>query len=170
MQEHNGMRPQDIIVLIKLALEPQKDYTLQELSRGLGVSSSEISKSIQRSQFSGLISSGRKVAREALFQFLKYGLPYAFPTKPGSPVRGIPTAISHPQIREHFRTDDWLVWPHASGTERGFTVTPLHPTLADVVTSDSLLYFAMALVDVLRIGKAREKRYAEEALKKLLSI
>jgi DNA-binding Lrp family transcriptional regulator len=161
------MRPQDIIVLIKLASECRAKPTLPILSRQLGISSSEISKSVRRSQYSGLII-GDKISVSALLEFIKYGLPYVFPVRPGAPVRGIPTAVSHPKISEPFSGDEVFVWPHASGTARGYTINPLYPSLPEAVLTDGKLYYAAALVDVLRMGKTREKQYAETELKKLL--
>ena len=168
MQSHNGMRPQDIIVLLKLALMNQESHSLSSLSNSLGISSSEISKSIQRSQYAGLLNANRKVATGALIDFIKFGLPYVFPAKAGAPVRGIPTAISHPKISGQFPSDETLVWPSISGASRGHSIDPLIPALPGVAQADGDLYFAAALVDVLRTGKAREKQYAEAELKKLL--
>ncbi len=167
MQEHNGMRPQDVIVLIKLVFESRAKFTLPALSNLLGISSSEISKSMQRSQYSGLIV-GDKISLGALLEFIKYGLPYVFPVRPGAPVRGIPTAVSHPDISQHFSSNEVLVWPHASGVARGYTINPLYPSLPEAAKTDDKLYYAAALIDVLRMGKTREKQFAEAELKKLL--
>lgn len=170
MNDHKGIRPQDIIVVLWFALNYELPYTLPMLGGVLGISPSEISKSIKRSQYAGLMNSGKRVAKETFLEFLRYGLPYVFPARPGAPVRGVPTAISHPDIREAFDSSEVFVWPHASGSIRGYTVEPLYSSLPGAIPAHPELYFAAALIDLFRIGKTREKRYAEEQLSKLLSI
>ena len=170
MQVHNGIRPQDILVLLKLLLEKGKGETLASRSKSLGLSLAEISKSIQRSRYSGLISYEEKVATHTFLDFLKYGLSYTFPVKPGAPTRGIPTAISHPWLQSHFPGNELFVWPHAMGTVRGLAIAPLYESLPEVVTLDEPFYYATALVEVFRTGKTREKQYAEQELKSLFEV
>jgi len=168
MQEHNGMRPQDIIILLKLSIDKQSNLTLPTLSKTLGISSSEISKSLQRSEYAGFISLNRKISVTTFLEFLKYGLPYVFPVKPGAPTRGIPTGVSHPMLKLYFQNIDEFVWPDSSGNTRGYTINPLYPALPKIITLDEDLYYATALVELFRIGKTREKKFAEEELKKIL--
>lgn len=97
MKTHNGMSPQDVLILLKIVALDRKDFYLKDLSQGLSISSSEVTESVNRSMIAGLIAEDKKtVMRKALFEFLIHGLPYVFPQKPGALVAGIPTAHSAP--------------------------------------------------------------------------
>ena len=63
---------------------------------------------------------------------------------------------------EHF------VWAYSEGEVRGQEIEPLYPNLPVACLKDSYLYRLMALCDVLRVGKAREKKIAIKLLKDLL--
>ncbi len=167
---HNGIRPQDLIVLLKLFLDSGKQEKLSVMAQHLGLSTSEISKSMERSRYAGLLLYEDKVATRSLLEFFVYGLPYAFPVQPGSATRGIPTAVSHPEIARYFSIGESFVWPVANGVERGFAIVPLYPSLPAVIPLNPGLYFATALLDVLRIGKTREKQFAQVELQKLLHL
>jgi hypothetical protein len=60
------------------------------------------------------------------------------------------------------------VWPYSEGTVRGESIEPLHPKVPLASLKDPLFYEYMALCDALRVGRAREKNLAIEALKKRL--
>src|ERR1700761_3830254 len=83
MKAHNGMRPHDIAVLLKI-LSMEEGWLSKDLSASLFISGSEISESLNRSMIARLISQDkRKVARQSLFEFLIYGLKYSFPVEIG---------------------------------------------------------------------------------------
>ena len=95
MKKHNGMRPQDIVVILKIVLKRNNAWQMKDLSYELNISLSEISESIHRSVLAGLMAADKKtVLRQALLEFIKYGLKYVFPVKPGGIVVGLPTAHS----------------------------------------------------------------------------
>jgi DNA-binding transcriptional ArsR family regulator len=76
-------------------------YSVRALSASLALSKSEVSNSLNRCREIGLIHTNRLsgqplVRREALLDFVKYGIRYVFPAKPGAVVRGIPTAFGAP--------------------------------------------------------------------------
>jgi len=56
------------------------------------------------------------------------------------------------------------VWPSASGEVRGHGIAPLYPSVIQAVKVDSKLHEALALIDALRVGRAREKKLAVELL------
>jgi predicted transcriptional regulator len=86
MRKHNGMRPQDIVVLIKiLCLPKNSNWKLMDLVSSLHLSQSEISESLNRSSFAGLIDvSKKKIMRLSLMEFIEHGLQYVFPQHPGA--------------------------------------------------------------------------------------
>lgn len=104
--------------------------------------------------------SERIVLKSAFFDFLVYGMAYVFPQKPGALVKGVPTAHSGPPLDKELISEERYVWPCAKGTMRGQSIQPLYSTVPDAVDSKSLFYEMLCLVDVLRIGKSREKKMA----------
>ena len=166
MKSHNGMRPHDIVVLLKIIC--LKDGWLnKDLSAGLIISPSEISESLNRSAIAGLVSPDKKkVFKSALLKFIEYGLGYVFPAEPGAMERGIPTAHSAPVLKDLIVSQENYVWPYANGKVRGQAITPLYPNQVQAVLQDDKLYDMLALTDSIRVGKVREKDKAMELLKK----
>ena len=70
---------------------------------------------------------------------------------------------SYPSLQQMF-ADPPLVWPHPEGEVRGESIEPLYPSAVDAARRDSRLYECLALVDALRIGRAREKKLAIDQL------
>src|SRR5450755_4630092 len=111
MRKHNGMRPQDIVTLLKIIALGSKAWQNKDLSQSLFISSSEISEALNRNEMAGLIDYKKKrVNRQPLMEFLEHGLHYVFPQHPGSMVNGIPTAHSHPFMKQFFSSDLQYVW------------------------------------------------------------
>lgn len=162
------MRPQDIVILLKIIVKGDRPWTQLMLARELFMSQSEISESLARSKYAGLFLAKKAVHREALLGFLVYGLPYVFPQKPGPVQRGIVTAHSAAPLTEVFVGEDPYVWPYAKGESRGKAITPLYPSVVQAVELDAELHQLLALVDTLRVGRAREKQLAIRYLKDLL--
>lgn len=159
------MRPQDIVVLLKLLCEENGSWNQLSLAKSLFMSQSEISESLARSKYAHLLyDNGKRVARQTLIELLRYGVPYVFPQQPGAVVRGIPTAHSAKPLREHIHSSEHYVWPYAKGHMRGHGIQPLYSSVVQAVEFDPLLYELLALVDALRVGKAREKSLALEML------
>lgn len=166
MKTHQGMRPQDIVVLLKIAAFKQREWMGKDLSNGLFISQSEVSEALSRCVFAGLLAPDRKtLMRQSFLEFLQYGLKYCFPQKPGAMVRGIPTAHSAEPLAHQILSDEPYVWPSAEGTIRGQTIQPLYPSVPKACLHDPELYALLALVDALRVGKSREQELAFTELK-----
>lgn len=60
------------------------------------------------------------------------------------------------------------VWPDSEGRVRGFGVVPLHSGVPAAAQNDKRLYELLALTDQLRGGHARERRWAEQLIEKIL--
>lgn len=161
------MSPLDVVVLLKIISLGDQPWTQMTLADTLFMSQSEISKSFARSKYAGLLdSSGKNVRRMALMEFLQYGISYVYPQQTGAMVRGVPTAHSITPLSEVIQSTEPYVWPSGKGTLRGQSIIPLYPTVVDAVKIDSKLHELLALVDALRVGKAREKELAIAELKK----
>jgi hypothetical protein len=187
MKEHKGMRPQDVVVLLKivsldspylppakeggLRLQPtRKNILNKELADSLGISTAEISASLYRSEVAGLLDRSHKqhpkVFKKSLFEFLRYGVKYVFPGILGPIVRGVPTAYSAEPLRSKLTFQEEIVWEYSEGTLRGQSVEPLYSTVPGAVKKDSYLHELLALTDALRIGGAREVELATKELEK----
>lgn len=167
MKSHNGMRPQDIIVLLKIISVSQANWQYRDLATDLFISISEISESLTRSHIAGLVDENRRrVHRQSLMEFIEHGLHYVFPALPGTMVTGIPTAHSHSFFKARFATEFEYVWPDENGWMRGLSITPLHKGVPDAAKKDELLYKWIAAIDIIRVGRVREIKFALDMLKK----
>ncbi|MEQ8626064.1 hypothetical protein [Ekhidna sp.] len=163
------MRPQDVVVLLKLVLAEDSSWTQTSLARELHLSQSEISESIARSSYARLVfEKGRMVQRQALVDFIQHGLPYAFPQQPGRVQRGFPSAHSAPPLAKEIVSDEQYVWPSAKGTSRGHSILPLYPSVVQLIQADDQMYELLALVDAVRVGRARERTIAMDMIKQRL--
>lgn len=166
-----SMRSQDILILLKIVSLGEQEWFHHTLAQDLGISQSEVSQSLNRSRYAGLIDDTRKnVMRMALLDFLKSGIRYVFPQKPGALVRGVPTAHSAPPLNQIIQSkdDDQYVWPSAKGHMRGQAIEPLYPSVLAAIKKDEALYELLALVDAIRVGKVREQELAKKELEKRL--
>jgi hypothetical protein len=169
MKSHNGMRPQDIVLLLKILTISEPDWQYRDLAASLYLSISEISESLNRSHIGGLIDeSKRKVYRQSLMEFIRYGLHHVFPQVPGTMVTGIPTAHSYPFYSKLFKSEMNYVWPDDSGDSRGLAIQPLYPSVVKAVKKDELLYKLLASIDIIRVGRTRELKVAIGELEKII--
>ena len=164
--KNSNMSPQDIVVLLKIIASDHELWVQIPMAQKLGLAQSEMSRSIARSKYAGLLDdSGRKVRRLALMEFIQYGIPYAFPQRPGSVVRGVPTSHSAQPLKDQIKSQEDFVWPYSKGSHRGHSIAPLYKTVPEVVINDPVLHEYLALVDAIRIGNVREKNIAISELK-----
>jgi hypothetical protein len=168
MRKHNGMRPQDIVVLLKIISGKETKWQNKDLASELFISPSEISESLHRSGIAGLIESEKKkkVFRQSLMEFIEHGLRYVFPALPGSMTNGVYTAHSHPFMKDHFPSDELpYVWAEPRGEVRGLLIEPLYKEQVKAAKQDEQLYLMLALIDVIRVGRVREVKLAVNELK-----
>jgi len=160
------LRPQDLVVLLKLLLEEDGSWNQISLAKSLFLSQSEISESLRRSAYARLLQNkGKEVARQPFMDLLQYGVPYIFPQQPGAEVRGIPTAHSAEPLVRLISSSENYVWPYAKGHLRGHSILPFYPSVVQAVELDPQLYECLALIDAIRVGRARERNLAVELLK-----
>jgi len=163
------MRPQDVAILLKIVSMNNRHWQLAGLANSMRISISEISESLNRSRIAGLIDyKKKKINRQNLLEFLEHGVRYVFPQEPGSMVRGIPTAHSHSTMKKVFISEMNYVWPYSKGTTMGLMIEPFYPKQVEAVNEDELYYKLLSLVDVIRVGKVREIKYAVTELRKTI--
>ncbi len=160
------LRPQDLVVLLKLLIGEAGSWNQISLAKSLFLSQSEISGSLKRSSYARLLQiKGKEVARQPFMDLLQYGVPYMFPQQPGVVVRGIPTAHSAEPLVNLISSSENYVWPYAKGNMRGQSILPLYPSVVQAVELDPQLYECLALIDAVRVGRARERNAALEILR-----
>jgi hypothetical protein len=167
MKKHNGMRPHDILILLKIAAKGPQSWHMKDLAFELGISASEVSESIHRSVIAGLLAQDKsRLMQAALLEFLEHGLRYVYPQRPGALVRGIPTAHAAMPLSDLIQSEEAYVIPYAKGLVRGQAIEPLHIKVAEACLKDEVFYELVALCDALRVGRARERQLAVQELKK----
>ncbi len=148
-------------------------WTYPGLSAALSISASESHAAVKRAEASGLINlHTRRPMKNELLEFLVHGARYVFPVVRGGLTRGMPTSYGAPPLREHIMAaanDVVPVWPDPEGQVRGEAWSPLYPKAVEACRRDPALYEALALVDAIRGGRARERSLAVDELKKRLS-
>ncbi|WP_299531827.1 hypothetical protein [Ulvibacterium sp.] len=168
MKKHSGMRPHDIVILLKIIAKGDEPWFNKDLANELHISQSEVSESLNRSKIARLVSGDKKdVFKLALLDFLTHGLRYVYPERPSSSVRGVPTSHSAPPLNKVIESKQDYVWPYALGSHRGFAIEPLHPNVPKACLEDPKLHELLALADALRVGRARERNLAFQELAKL---
>jgi DNA-binding Lrp family transcriptional regulator len=171
MRKHKGMRPHDIVILLKMLILSDENWTFAEIAKALQISESEVSYAMDRNAIAGLVSADKKrVNKLALRDFLIYGLKYVFPPQPGASTRGIATAHSAPPVNQFVvEGNENYVWKYYKGAKRGNSIVPLYDKIPKIVENQPKLYEFLTIIDTLRIGKKREIEIAVQELDKRLN-
>lgn len=187
------MKPQDILLLLKLVtLErpglfpgeagvrevppvPDEAFSVRALGEATGISKSEVSAAIRRCIHAGLARVDHETGRPSantygLSEFLLHGIKYVFPVKPGRVVRGVPTAHSAPVWNGKLLSggNQVFVWEDAEGEAVGEQIEPLFKTVPLAARRDPVLYGLLALVDSIRLWRAREAGLARQWMQEYL--
>lgn len=169
MKNNTILKPQDILILLKICTLGDQKWFQHTLAEELEISQSEISECLSRSRYSGLIDASRKHVNVLnLLEFLEHGIKYVFPQQPGAIVRGVATAHSASPLANEIQSVENFVWPCARGNMRGQAIQPLYKTVPKVALKNRELHEILALVDAIRVGKVREQHLAISLLKERL--
>ncbi len=165
------LKPQDILVCLRLLDAESEERTLPRLAAATGISASEAHAAVKRAVRSGLVDGAdRSVRKEALKEFLVHGLRYVFPPEWRGVTRGVPTSYAAPPLKARFAESDLPpVWPHAEGTARGEGLAPLYRSVPAAALRNPQLYEWLALVDAVRAGRARERKLAAHEIERRLA-
>ena len=171
-----ALKPQDLVVLLRLVLAPGEMPRYADLAAELAMTASEVHAALERAHAARLVRKERGHApillRSALLQFLLHGAPYAFPAVRGESTRGFATAHAAAPLRERIlqpATEPPPVWPHPEGNVRGVALYPLYPSVPEAARKNAALYELLALFDALRAGAARERKMASDLLAERLA-
>ncbi len=171
------LKPQDVLVLLKLAVRNDAVWSYPQIAAALGMSASEVHAAVKRAVLARLAVVHQPKVIDAhhqnLLEFLVHGAKYAFPVVRGPITRGYPTGYAAPILRSRIVDGEGLppVWPDPEGTVRGESFSPLYPSQAVIraILADPPMYDATALVDAIRGGSARERQLAVEILEQLVT-
>lgn len=169
MEQPLFLKPQDIALLVKLLSKKNEDWRQIDLAMEMELSQSEIAKALSRLNKAMLVNGKKPIGASAL-EFLIHGMKYSFPVQIGALSFGVPTAISAPAHEKMVvqNAEDVYVWPSAKGKKRGQSIKPLYPELAEAALKDRRFYDLMSAVEILRVGRARERKLAQSYLEKEL--
>lgn len=168
------LRPQDLVVLLRLALDQGPAPTYAALGAELGMTASEAHAAVERAVGAKLAIKGGdgkpSVVRAALKSFVQHGARYCFPASQGGLSRGVPTGYAASPLKEQIRqgNDPPPVWPSKKGTARGIAFYPLYPSVPEAAARNPALGELLALFDAVRGGSAREQALAVALLEKRL--
>lgn len=164
------LRPQDLVVLLRLSLVAGAAPSYAALASELGLTASEVHAGVERAMAAQLArkdAAGRPaVIHEALQLFVQHGARYCFPATRGGSTRGMATGYAAPPLNGLIVApkEPPPVWPHKAGTLRGEAFYPLYPTVPEAASRNPALYELLALFDAIRGGSAREHALALDAL------
>lgn len=187
----NILKPFDLVVALKIGLNERAlrltqlgEYeglpatnAMSQLAETLGRGKGDVSRSIGRLLGVGLIgerdpgegdllAQNRKyysVQRQGLSDLLVYGVRYIFAPSILGYGRGVATGWNCPLVHSAINPLEIpFVWPAPGGETQGQLLEPLYAGVPAAVSRDNDLYSLLSLIEVLRIGKPRELKYAQE--------
>ena len=168
------LRPQDLVILLRLGLERGQAPTYATLATELGMTASEVHAAVERAvaaQLAHKDDSGKaKVLLAPLRLFIQHGARYCFPATRGGMTRGLPTGYAAAPLKDSIIPggDPAPVWPHKNGKVRGMALYPLYPSVPEAALRNPALYELLALFDAVRGGNARERALALDLLEQRL--
>lgn len=176
------LRPLDFLILCKLVANTGRTYDF--LSESLGISRSQIHKSVKMLEVCGFLGDGMRINKKAFLVFALGGARFSFPVEKQGICDGVSTGLRAVGFGESVGgggggiaggggavngvvngvvVPEHLVWP-CEGQGDGVRVTgrgikPLHPA-ALRATNDQKFWDLLALVDAIRVGDDKESKVA----------
>lgn len=164
------LKPQDLLVLLKVAAHPAQRWTYAALGESLAMSASETHASVKRAVACGLAVAPSRgewsPVRPNLLEFVLHGARYIWPATAGPVKRGVPTAFGAEPLASQLvaAPGEAPVWAHPEGKAKGPTLSPLYRTAPQAALADPALHRLLALLDALRTGRARERALAAKLM------
>jgi hypothetical protein len=167
------LKPQDIVVLLKLIAIGKSNWSYSKLAVDLYMSPSEVHAAVKRSMRAQLcFQSNSQIIPNIknLKEFIIHGIRYIFIPERGEITRGMPTIFAAAPLAKEIVSsgDPPPVWPDPEGDIRGQSFSPLYKSVPSAARKDSKLYELLVLVDALRGGNVRERKIASIKIQKRL--
>ena len=169
------LKPQDLLVLLKVVAHPPQRWTYAALAEALALSASETHACVKRAVACGLAVAPARgewsPIRPNLLEFVLHGARYVWPATPGPVKRGVPTSIGTEPLASQLNVapGDAPVWAHPTGSAKGPTLTPLYRSAPQAALADPALHQLLALLDALRTGRTRERALAAQMMQTRLA-
>lgn len=165
------LKPQDVVVMLKLHVIGEREWSYNSLAVELGMSPSQVLYACQRAVSAklGIKEHDKTVPLiRNLKDFIIHGLPYVFYPVRGELTRGMPTMHGAEPLASEVVADGEPipVWPDSRGTVRGMTLEPIFKSVPEAARNDQRLYELLVLVDAIRAGNTRERKIAMDLLEK----
>lgn len=164
------LKPQDLLVLLKVAAHPTQRWTYATLGEALVMSTSEVHACVKRAVAGGLAVAPARgewsPVRPNLLEFMLHGVRYVWPATVGPAKRGVPTAFGIEPLASLLAAapGEAPVWASPKGSAKGPTLSPLYRTAPQAALADPGLHRLLALLDALRAGRARERTLAAKLM------
>lgn len=167
------LKPQDVVILLKLVALGNEDWSFSTLSAALYMSPSEVHAGSHRAMVAKLAvktTDRIKPAIRSLEELLIHGLRYVFVPDRGEITRGMPTLHAGPPLSQMLvsSSDPPPVWPDPEGNVRGQSFSPLYKSVPKAAGQDHQLYELLVLTDAIRGGRQREREIAVKEISKRL--
>lgn len=169
------LRPQDVLLACKLFSLGDSEWIYARLAGSISISPSEAHAAVERCRAAGVLGTPRgklTIARRKFFELCTVVVPQVFYAVRGPVESGVPTSIYAKPLEGVFQPDPRrvvpLIWPYESGSTKGESLLPIYPTVPRAVQHDEMLHKLLALIDVVRVGEAKERRMAIDLLDKLI--
>lgn len=156
-----ALKPQDLLVRLKVAAHPPQRWAHAALGEALGPSASAVHASVKRAAASGLVVAPGRGAwspvRPRLLEFVLHGVRHVCSATAGPVRRGVPTAFGAepPASRPTVAPGEAPVWTHPAGKAKGPTRSPLHRTAPQAALTDPNLPHLLGIPQAL--GALREQ-------------
>lgn len=169
-----ALKPQDVLVLLKLIVIHKKEWSYNKLAVDLGMSPSQVHAAVKRALAAQLaVKRGNSPLPNVrnLEEFLIHGVRYAFYPEWGGMSRGMPTLFAASPLAEQIvpSAEPVPVWPDPEGEVYGTSFSPLYKSATRAARADAELYEWLVLVDAIRGGKARERNLAVKEIRDRLA-
>lgn len=167
------LKPQDIVILLKLVAIGNGKWSFSSLSVDLHMSPSEIHAGVRRAIAAHLaikISARATPSVRDLEEFIVHGIRYVFVPERGEMTRGMPTLHAGPPLSQKLvpSNEPPPVWPDPEGEVRGQAFSPLYKSVPQAAKRDYQLYELLVLTDAVRGGHVREREIGIKELSKRL--
>jgi hypothetical protein len=168
------LKPQDTLLALKYwsLKQGNSDSSVRDIAESTGISASEVSKGSRRLVTAGLVvehNASFFTEPNALFEWLSYGVRYAYPQKSVGYGRGIATSWNCPGLESEIvpAVPAW-VWPASGGEVEGVLIQPFYSSVPFSASRDKHLYRVMSLLEAIRGGEPRALAIARTLLTKLI--
>lgn len=169
------LKPQDVLVLLKLVVIEDNPWTYNGIAVDLCMSPAEVHAAVRRALAAGLaVRSGKGIVpeRRNLEEFLVHGVRHVFYAEWGELTTGMPTLGAAAPLRGTPVAQDDLppVWPDPEGGHRGPSFMPLYKSAPRAARADPRLYELLVLVDALRSCDGPMRNSAIREMRKRLNV